>query len=103
MRYRDDVTAWQATGGIVLVGRGVAGRLEVAVEVDEHHRGLGLGRLLASAARHLGPRGEPIWAQIAPGNAASVRAFLAAGFRPVGAEALLSSAKPQRSRPSGSG
>ncbi len=34
---------------------------------------------------------------------ADVRAFLAAGFRPVGAEALLSSAKPQRSRPSGSG
>jgi RimJ/RimL family protein N-acetyltransferase len=30
-----------------------------------------------------------VWAQIAPANAASVRAFLAAGFRPVGAEALL--------------
>ena len=35
------------------------------------------------------PEGTPLWAQIAPGNAASVRAFLAAGFRPVGAEALL--------------
>jgi hypothetical protein len=30
-----------------------------------------------------------IWAQVAPGNAASVRAILAAGFSPVGAEALL--------------
>jgi hypothetical protein len=28
-------------------------------------------------------------AQVAPGNAASVRAFLAAGYRPVGAEVLL--------------
>jgi hypothetical protein len=30
-----------------------------------------------------------VWAQVTPGNAASVRAFLAAGYRPVGAEALL--------------
>lgn len=44
---------------------------------------------LALAARHLVPDGEPLWAQIAPGNAASVRALLSAGFTPVGAEALL--------------
>jgi hypothetical protein len=35
------------------------------------------------------PVDAPLWAQIAPGNAASVRAFLAAGYVPVGAEALL--------------
>jgi RimJ/RimL family protein N-acetyltransferase len=35
------------------------------------------------------PAEAVVWAQIAPGNAASVRAFLAAGFQPVGAEALL--------------
>jgi hypothetical protein len=35
------------------------------------------------------PEERPLWAQIAPGNAASVRAFLAAGYEPVGAEALL--------------
>jgi hypothetical protein len=44
---------------------------------------------LAAAARALAPERRPIWAQVAPGNAASVRAFLAAGYRPVGAEALL--------------
>jgi hypothetical protein len=49
----------------------------------------GLGRTLVTAARHLVPGGAPLWAQIAPGNAASVRAFLAAGFAPVGGEALL--------------
>ena len=27
-----------------------------------------------------------MWAQVAPGNAASLRAFLAAGFVPVGSE-----------------
>jgi GNAT superfamily N-acetyltransferase len=90
LRYRDDVRAWQSAGGLVLVGRGVAGRLEVAVEVDPQHRGRGLGTRLATAARHMIPAGATLWAQIAPANAASVRAFLRAGFRPVGAEALLS-------------
>lgn len=52
-------------------------------------RGAGLGRALAAAARHLVPGGSPLWAQIAPANAASVRAFLAAGYKLVGAEAHL--------------
>jgi GNAT superfamily N-acetyltransferase len=89
LRYRDDIRAWRSDGGVVLVGRGVAGRWETAIEVDEAHRGRGLGRQLATAARHLVPAGTPLWAQVAPGNAASVRAFLAAGFVPVGAEVLL--------------
>jgi GNAT superfamily N-acetyltransferase len=89
MRYRTDVRVCQAAGGVVVVGRGVAGRWEAAVEVDPNCQGRGLGRELATAARHLVPDGAPVWAQIAPGNAASVRAFLAAGFAPVGAEALL--------------
>jgi hypothetical protein len=90
LRYRDDVRAWQAEGGVLMLGRGVAGRWEVAIEIDPDCRGRGLGTTLATTARHLVPGGEPLWAQIAPGNAASVRAFLAAGFRPVGAEALIS-------------
>jgi GNAT superfamily N-acetyltransferase len=90
LRYRDDVRAWETIGGVVLLGRGLAGRFEVAVEVDPEHRGRGLGAWLATAARHLAPADATLWAQIAPANAASVRAFLRAGFRPVGAEALLS-------------
>ena len=89
LRYRDDVRVWQSPGGIVMLGRGVAGRWEVGVEVEPGYRGKGLGRELALAARHLVPGGAPLWAQIAPGNAASIRAFLAAGYQPVGAEALL--------------
>jgi GNAT superfamily N-acetyltransferase len=88
-RYRDEVSVYQADGVVLIVGRGLGGRWEVAVEVDEPARGRGVGRELACAARHLIPDGRPVWAQIAPGNAASVRAFLAAGYRPVGAEALL--------------
>jgi ribosomal protein S18 acetylase RimI-like enzyme len=88
-RYRPQVRIWTVAGGVLLVGRGLAGRWEAAIEVDPAYRGRGLGRSLAEAARHLVPADRPIWAQVAPGNAASVRAFLAAGYRPVGAEALL--------------
>lgn len=88
--HREDVRLWAARGGVVVLGRGVAGRLEVAVEVDEEVRHRGLGRLLVTAARHLA--GEPVWAQVSPGNARSMRAFQGAGYRPVGSEALLLSA-----------
>lgn len=89
-RYRDDVVAFSDdSAAVVLTGRGIAGRWECAVEVPEHHRGAGTGRRLARAARALLPEGEHLWAQITPGNAASLRAFLAAGFRPIGSEALL--------------
>jgi hypothetical protein len=88
-RYRDRVEVWVVDGGVLVLGRGLAGRWEAAIEVDEEHRNAGLGRGLAAAARHLAPEGRPVWAQIAPGNAASVRAFLAAGYLPVGAEALI--------------
>ncbi|MEU1272116.1 GNAT family N-acetyltransferase [Streptomyces sp. NPDC005799] len=84
---RDDVRAWTTDGAVLVTGRGIGGRLEVSVEVDEAVRHRGLGRSLVRAARHLVT--EPLWAQAAPGNARSMRTFLAAGYRPVGAEALL--------------
>ncbi|MET9962853.1 GNAT family N-acetyltransferase [Streptomyces sp. NPDC006326] len=89
-RRRSEVRVWAADGGVLVLGRGVADRWEVAVEVDEAVRHRGLGRDLARAARHLVPGGEPVWSQQAAGNARSIRAFQAAGFRPVGSEALLS-------------
>ena len=88
-RYRRHVRAWTVPDGIVIIGRGLGGRWEVSVEVSESAQNLGLGRRLADAARSLVPGGRPVWAQVAPGNAASVRAFLAAGYVPVGQEALL--------------
>jgi GNAT superfamily N-acetyltransferase len=90
-RYRDEVRVWETESGrgVVVLGRGLAGRWEVAVEVAPEAQGRGVGRALAMAARSLVPEDRPLWAQIAPGNAASVRAFLAAGYDPVGAEALL--------------
>ncbi|WBP90426.1 GNAT family N-acetyltransferase [Kitasatospora cathayae] len=94
LRYREDVRVYETDGGVLILGRGVAGRWETAVEVDPHAQGRGLGRALATAARHLLPEGGTVWAQQAPGNAPSVRAFQAAGYRPVGAEALLVLGQP---------
>lgn len=88
--HRDDVRAWTTDGGVLVLGRGVAGRWETAIEVDEPARHRGLGRALAIAARHLVPYGEHLWSQQAAGNARSIRAFQAAGFRPVASEILLS-------------
>jgi GNAT superfamily N-acetyltransferase len=87
-RRRDEVRVWAADGGVLVLGRGVAGRLEVAVEVAEGARHRGLGRRLVTAARQLAG-GEPVWAQVSAGNARSLRAFQAAGCRPVGSEALF--------------
>ncbi|MFD3943476.1 GNAT family N-acetyltransferase [Streptomyces sp. NPDC058579] len=87
-KYRDDVRVWAADGGVLILGRGVAGRWEAAIEVDEDARHRGIGKALALAARHLTPD-DVVWAQQAPGNARSVRVFQAAGFRPVASEALL--------------
>jgi hypothetical protein len=84
---RADVRMWSVDGGFALVGRGVAERYEVAVEVSLVGRGI--GRSLFAAVLGEVPAGEPVWAQVAPGNVASLRAVLAAGYRPVGAEALL--------------
>jgi GNAT superfamily N-acetyltransferase len=89
--YRDDLQVWTAQegAGVLVLGRGLAGRREVAFEVDPARRNRGLGRLLVTAARHLTPAGEPLFAQVAPGNAASLRVVEAAGFRPIGAEVLF--------------
>ncbi|MEU9221742.1 GNAT family N-acetyltransferase [Streptomyces sp. NPDC048376] len=87
-RRRDGVRVWAVDGGVLVLGRGVAGRLEVAVEVAEGARHRGLGRRLVTAARQLAG-GEPVWAQVSAGNARSLRAFQAAGYRPVGSEALF--------------
>lgn len=90
-RYRDDVRAWE-TGdgaGCLVLGHGLAGRWEVSFEVEPRARGRGLGRALAAAALGLLPAGIPVFAQVAPGNSISLRATLAAGYAPVGAEVLL--------------
>jgi GNAT superfamily N-acetyltransferase len=90
-QYRDDVRVYVTTdrAGVLVLGRGVAGRHELAFEVDPDARNGGLGRALVECALALVPAGDAVWAQVNPGNAASMRAVLAAGLRPVGHEQLV--------------
>jgi len=90
-RYRSDLHVFTdvSGAGVLLIGRGLAGRWEMAFEVDGDGRGRGLGRALAAAAPTLIPEGEYLFAQASPGNAASVRAVLAAGYTPIGSEVLF--------------
>jgi hypothetical protein len=89
--HRQDVRVFEDPGGaaVVILGRGLALRTEVAVEVDAAARGSGLATRALLGARRLVAPGEAVFAQAAPGNAASLRALLAAGFRPIGSEALF--------------
>jgi hypothetical protein len=92
LRFREDVRTWATEdgAGLLIVARGFAGRWETAFEVAPGARGRGLGRALAASARHLVPAGDPVFAQVAPGNVASLRAVLATGaYVPIGAEVMF--------------
>ncbi len=91
LRYRSDVRAWATAdgNGLLVLGRGLAGRWEASFEVTPGARGRGLGRTLAAVSMLAVPRGERVFMQVAPGNVASLRAVLGAGFRPIGAEVLF--------------
>jgi ribosomal protein S18 acetylase RimI-like enzyme len=89
--YRTDVEAYGDDAGLVVLGHGLVGRRELSVELlDPASAGRGHGRRLIRAGLARVDPGERCWAQVAPGNAASLRAFLACGFVPVGSEVLIS-------------
>ncbi|MFF3392742.1 hypothetical protein ACFYW1_17665 [Streptomyces sp. NPDC002669] len=91
---RDDVTVHGDERGLVTLAEGLAGRRELSIELDApHEASRGRGRGLLTDALSLVPDGEPVFAAVAPGNARSLRAFLACGFIPIGSEALL---RPRR-------
>lgn len=89
--HRQDVEVYGDDVGIVITGRGLVGRRELSVELlDPSARdGAGHGRRLIRAGLATLAPGEPCWAQVAPGNARSLRAFLACGFVPVCSEVLI--------------
>jgi hypothetical protein len=91
LRWRRELRVYEeARGrGMVLLGRGVADRMELSVEVAPGDRDRGLARrMVAGALREAAPD-EPVFAQVAAANAASLRALGAAGFVPIGAEVLF--------------
>jgi hypothetical protein len=92
--HRRDVEVYADDAGVVVVGRGLADRLEIAVElfdpvVPASGASAGHGRRLIRAGLATVAPGTPVWAQVSPGNARSLRAFLACGFVPIGSEVLF--------------
>ncbi|MDX3580123.1 hypothetical protein [Streptomyces sp. FL07-04A] len=90
-RLRAGVRVFGDDRGLVTLAAGLAGRTELSIELhapDDGHR-RGRGRSLLGDALTLVREDEPVFAAVAPGNARSLRTFLAAGFTPVGAEVLV--------------
>ena len=85
---RDDVRVYGDERGFVTLSTGLVGRTEFGVEADPAGHNLGWGRSLVADALGLIPDGEPVFAAVSPGNARSMRAFLAVGFTPIGSEQL---------------
>jgi hypothetical protein len=87
--YRSDLRVFGDERGLVTLGHGLVGRLEISVELISATHGQGAGRGVIAAGLALVPAGDLVWAQVASGNTASLRAFLACGFVPIGAETLI--------------
>ncbi|HEV7625968.1 MAG TPA: hypothetical protein VGO89_05685, partial [Streptomyces sp.] len=93
---RTHVRTYGDERGLVTLAEGLAGRLELSTELHgTQGAGRQLGRSLLGDALSLVPEGEPVFAAVSPGNARSLRAFLAAGFTPIGSEVVL---RPGRRR-----
>lgn len=79
---------------LAVVSRGIAGLSELSFELEPGHRGRGGGAQLIGDALSTVPAGQLTVAAAAPGNAASVRSLLAAGFTPLGSLQLFRRAGP---------
>jgi hypothetical protein len=87
-RVRVDVEVLGDERGLVTLGRGLGGRTELGFELAGD-AAPGTGRALLAGALAAHPEGELVFASCSPGNARSLRALLAAGFRPIGSECLI--------------
>lgn len=88
---RTDVRVLGRAAGsdVATLSRGIGGLPEISVELAPDHRGRGEAATFVRAAAASAPADEVVVAAVAPGNAASLRAFLAAGFAVVGSVQLI--------------
>ena len=87
LSQRREVRVFGDDRGLTTLAKGIAGRLEISVEAAEAGRGAGRG--LVEAALGEVAAGAPVFAGVSPGNARSLRMFLALGFTPICAEAVI--------------
>jgi hypothetical protein len=83
------VFEFQGDDALLILGYGFAGRLEVACEVKDDLRNQGIASCALIESRRLVAPEHILFAQTAPGNAASLRSLLAAGFQPLASEVLF--------------
>ncbi len=74
---------------LAVISSGLAGLTELGFELEPERRGAGGGTALVRDALSTIPAGQLVVAAVAPGNAASLRALLAAGFWPLGSMQLF--------------
>jgi hypothetical protein len=85
-----DIRAFGDYRGLVTLAAGLAGRTELSIELRQwQDGGHGQGRSLLTEALTVVPDGPPVLPAVSTGNARSVRALLATGFAPIGAEVIL--------------
>ncbi|MGF1648327.1 MAG: hypothetical protein ACFCVF_15595 [Kineosporiaceae bacterium] len=90
---RRDVRVHGDDRGLVTVSEGLAGRCEISVEAAPG-ASTGAGRSLVADARGLVPADRAVFAAVSPGNARSLRAFLATGFVPIASEVIITRHSP---------
>lgn len=73
---------------LAILSRGLAGLRELSFELEPEHRGGG-GAALVKDAMSTVPSHQLVVTAVAPGNAASLRALLSAGFTPLGSVQLF--------------
>lgn len=90
---RSNVAVYGDEHGLVTVAIGLAGRTEVGVEAFDPLASKGHGRRLIRESLGMVEHGAPVFAAVSPGNARSLRAFLACGFSPVASEVIITAGK----------
>ncbi|MGP3770041.1 hypothetical protein ACTWJ8_04320 [Streptomyces sp. SDT5-1] len=94
---RTDVRVHGDERGLVTLASGLAGRLELSIELHSPDGAApGTGRRLLVDALTLVPAGSAVFAAVSPGNARSLRTFLSCGFTPIGSETILRPDHPER-------
>jgi hypothetical protein len=79
----------QNGAAVAVLGQGLAGRLELAIELDPNVQGSErTDQLLSIALAEVGS-GQSVLAQVSAGNSAALRAALRRGFTPICAEYLI--------------
>jgi len=89
--HRDDVRVFTdpTRAATIILGRGLANRTEIAIEIKPNRRNQGIARQALTEARRIIETDQLFFAQTPPGNAASLRTLLTAGFQPIGSEVLF--------------